>query len=157
MDPTKVRDHRSLFIHRPDISTLTVDTMLRVTADSSANKRILRRLVGRYLIEVFDVNIENFSKNTEKVPAVAVWGHSKWNDGSVWGSDDGTFDEVAKILGKHNMGDIRHLEAHIRSGNDIFVTEDLDEFIRDGRREKLEQTFSGLKIMTSDELVNHLV
>lgn len=125
---------------------------LSVTCDSSANKKILRELEKLGLIQIFDVNIETFSKKTEKVKAVAVWDHSKWNDGSVWGSGSGHFQSAKEIIGGHNIGDAQHLEAHLRSGNDVFVTEDLDEFIRNGRREELERKFSGLKIMTPDEL-----
>lgn len=125
---------------------------LSVTCDSSANKQILRQLERRGLIKIFDVNIETFSKKTDKIKAVAVWDHSKWDDGSVWGDGSSHFQSAKEIIGGHNIGDVRHLEAHLRSGNDFFITEDLDEFIRNGRREELEEKFSGLRIMTPDEL-----
>ncbi|MFA4844981.1 MAG: hypothetical protein WC654_00265 [Patescibacteria group bacterium] len=128
-----------------------------VTCDSGANKKILKLLEQRKLIKIFDVNIETCSRNTEKIQAVGVWGYSKWDDGSVWGNGSDNFQEAKEIIGGHNMGDVRHLEAHLRSGNDIFVTEDLDEFIRDGRREELESKFSELKIMTPEELKNLLL
>ncbi|HAU65844.1 MAG: hypothetical protein A2017_17700 [Lentisphaerae bacterium GWF2_44_16] len=133
------------------------EKILSITCDSSANKKTLCDLEKRGFIKIFDVNIETFSKQTTKIKAVAVRGHSKWDDGSVWGDDSNNFQEAKEIIGGHNMGDVRHLEAHLRSGNDVFVTEDLDEFIRDGRREELESKFSDLKIMTPEELKNLLL
>ncbi len=137
---------------RDKLKQITLGKLLSITCDSSANKKILHELERCGAIKIFDVNIETYSKNTEKIKAVAVHGHSKWDDGSVWGDDSGHFQSAKEIIGGHNIGDVRHLEAHLRSGNDIFITEDLDEFIRNGRREELERKFSGLKIMTPQEL-----
>ena len=36
------------------------------------------------------------------------------------------------------LSDARILEAHVRDGRDVFVTDDEKDFIHDGRRERLE-------------------
>jgi len=43
-------------------------------------------------------------------------------------------------------------EGHVRNGRDVFVTNDERAFIRDGRRQRLETTFS-TRIMTSAEFL----
>jgi hypothetical protein len=44
-------------------------------------------------------------------------------------------------------------QAHVREQRDIFVTKDTHAFIRDGRREKLEQQFN-TRVMTPEEFLS---
>jgi hypothetical protein len=64
--------------------------------------------------------------------------------------------EVERILGKSNVSDIDHVYASWLNGNDYFVTENVDDFIRGGHREALEASLPGLRIRTTAELVDDL-
>ena len=99
-----------------------------MTADSGANLKLLRELERQGLITLTAVNLENGKQNrvSDKIGPVAEWGKFKWGDGSVWLSDDNICKRALDIVGINNYQDARHLEAHHRSGNDIFVAEDGD-------------------------------
>ena len=129
-------------------------TPLIITRDSGANVKALRKLERAGLIECHDVMLENGRENRKipnKMKPIGVWGHSRWGE-SVWPSEDCLYDEIRQIIGKRNVGDAMHLEAHIRSGNDVFVTEDND-FL--SKRDELNAEF-GCEIMTPDELTDML-
>jgi hypothetical protein len=64
--------------------------------------------------------------------------------------------EVERILGKSNVSDIDHVYASWLNGNDYFVTENVDDFIRGGHCEALEASLPGLRIRTTAELVDDL-
>jgi len=123
-----------------------------VTRDKSANLKKLRILENKGLIKIHEVTLENFvNKAKNRVKPIGVWNHSKWDE-CVWADEKNTYDAIRKIIGKHNIKDAMHLEAHIRNGFDFFVTNDLDEFIKNGKRESLENQFLELKIVTVQEL-----
>ena len=58
---------------------------------------------------------------------------------------------VEKLIGRHKLADVEHVYASWLNKNDYFVTENVDDFIREGRREALEEILPGLKIRTTDE------
>lgn len=64
--------------------------------------------------------------------------------------------EVERIIGKRKHADIDHVYAAWLNGNDYFVTEDVDDFIRAGRREMLQAAMPGLRIRTTRELLSEL-
>ena len=121
-----------------------------VTADSGANLKLLRALERQGLITLTAVNLENGKQNrvSDKIGPIAVWGKCKWGDGSVWGSDDNIYQQVLSIVGVNNYQDARHLEAHYRSGNDIFVTEDNDDIL--SKKDTLLEL--GIRVMSPEEL-----
>jgi hypothetical protein len=53
---------------------------------------------------------------------------------------------------KRQLRDTMILSAHIRDGRDVFVTNDERGFIRNGRRERIEQEFR-TRIMTSEDFL----
>ena len=122
-----------------------------VTADSGANLKLLRKLERQGLITITAVNLENGKQNkvSHKVGPVGVWGKSKWGDGSVYGSEDNIYEQVLSVVGGHNYQDARHLEAHYRSGNNIFVTEDLGDIL--SKKEALFEQL-GIRVMSPEEL-----
>jgi hypothetical protein len=63
---------------------------------------------------------------------------------------------VESIIGKEKFADFEHVYASWLNKNDYFVTENVDDFIRGGRREALEQALPGLKIRTTAELLRDL-
>jgi hypothetical protein len=64
--------------------------------------------------------------------------------------------EVERVVGKGNSADIEHIYASWLNKNDYFVTENVDDFIRHGRRDALEDVLPGLRIRTAEELIQEL-
>ncbi len=124
----------------------------KITRDKGVDLKRLKKLEQKGLIEIFDVKIENETKKvSKKILSVGVWDHSKWNE-FVWGSGNCSYNDIRQTIGEDNIKDAMHLEAHIRNGFDYFVTNNPRDFIRNGKKESLEEQFPGLKIVTIDEL-----
>ena len=107
-------------------------------------------------------------KNLGTVLETAVWDESPWGS-SVWGSPESA-DTLEMIVGiisngsfparraradlskgqRRQLRDAMIFEAHVRSGRDIFVTDDRRGFVRGGLRESLETQFA-TRIMTRKE------
>lgn len=102
------------------------------------------------------------------VPETGVFGES-WYGRAVYGSAASAtrLEEILQIIGggsfpkdrthlsngqRRQLRDAMILEAHIRGGRNIFVTNDERGFIRFGRRGELETRF-GIRIMTAEEFV----
>lgn len=64
--------------------------------------------------------------------------------------------EVERILRRRNVADIDHVYGAWLNGNNYFVTQNVDDFINNGRREAPEAAMPGLLIRTTDELVRDL-
>jgi len=130
--------------------------MQKVTRDSGANVKVLRQLELDGLITVFDILLENGRENRkvkQKIKPIGVWGHSRWGE-SVWADkNDPAYEQILAIVGHDNVKDAMHLEAHLRSGNDVFVTEDTD-FLKN--RRALEAQFA-CTILTPAELKDRLL
>lgn len=126
-----------------------------ITRDSGANLKTLKNLENKGLIKIYDVKSENVTpKVKNKVPAILVWDLSTWDGSDVFTDETGerVFNDIVKIIGKNKIEDTRKLEAHVRSKNDYFITEDTD-FLK--HRIALEERFK-TKIFTPDELSDHL-
>lgn len=120
---------------------------LRVTRDSNANLKILKRLEYYGCIEIFDVKTENnTNKVLRKVLPAGVRGVFKRGEFIRGGGDNYT--QIKKIIGEGKIHDVIKLEAHIRNRFDYFVTEDHD-FL--DKREELREIL-GVKIVTPQEL-----
>lgn len=127
---------------------------LRVTADISANMKTLRSLEQRGLIEIHVVNIENHKsskKHKRKKNPIGIFdGPFSFFGEVVFAADDTPYHVLNKIIGKEHHADVLHLESHIESGHDFFITEDNDFLSkREVLREKLE-----VEILTPDELTD---
>lgn len=132
-----------------------IKKIYKITRDSGADLKRLKILEKKGLIEINDVDIENITdKVKNKILPLGKWGSSptksRW-DHCVWG-DGEALNEIEDIVCEGNGNDAIILEAHLRSGNDYFVTNNPNDFVRKGRREKLESKFRGLKIVSVDEL-----
>lgn len=124
--------------------------ILSVTRDSGANVKLLKKLESVGFIIIHDVMLENGRKNQKvksKSLPVMVLDHSRLNE-CVLGGSDSIYKDLLNIIGKDNVEDAMHLEAHIRNGNDYFITEDTD-FLN--KRDDLKQNF-GVNILTPREL-----
>lgn len=58
-------------------------------------------------------------------------------------------------LSNNESNDVMHLISHFFAESDVFVTNNTNDFINDGRREQLKEKF-GIKVMTADEAVAEL-
>ena len=129
---------------------------LTVSVDRNADLKALKKLEASGLVELFAVAIEGFEdtrKLKNKEPPVAVWDSplTTW-DNSAWASEDSSYEEIEKIVGRQNHGDCLHLERHIESGRDVFVTDDND-FL--SCRDRLAEAF-GVTILTVTELTKRV-
>ena len=105
--------------------------------------------------EVEGTTFEVGLRGMRKVPELAHWGESRW-DQAIWGGPNtkgvvetaldiiasGSFptNRAALTVGqKHQLRDAMILEAHVRSGADLFVTGDARAYVGHGRREALEE------------------
>jgi hypothetical protein len=114
----------------------------------------------------FDDRLEPFDKIVE----TAYWDESRWDE-SLWSSttQESASERILQIITdnsfppkkmrqnlsdgyKRQLRDAMIFNAHIRERRDIFVTNNTRDFIKDGRREKLEKEFN-TKIMTSEEFL----
>lgn len=115
----------------------------------------LKTLEKQGYIEIYDVKLENGRENKkvkEKILPVLVLGHTRLDE-CILAGEDTIYEDVRKIIGRENIKDAMHLEAHIRNGHDYFVTEDTD-FLK--VRDVLQKRFT-IKIVTPDELISILM
>jgi len=130
---------------------------ITVTCDKNANLKKLRTLERNEEIEIHAVSIEGIEdtkKITNQQLPIAVFDSKFATIGNcVIAADDTPYSEIQRIIGKHNHGDCLHLERHISSGRDVFVTDDND-FL--SKRGDLQQRF-GVTIKTVEELEAELV
>ncbi len=127
--------------------------VLHVTADSSANQKILKRLQREGYIKIHFVNMENAMENPiikDKVPAGFTIGVSLIGGEDVIVDDDSAniYKQVRDLIGKYNYQDARQLEAHFRSGNDVFISGDKDDILN--HKKKLKNM--GITVMSPEEL-----
>ncbi len=75
-------------------------------------------------------------------------------DGSDMLADEKFYDVLGE-LGKDREADVEHLYACYLNRNDYFITNNPDDFIRGGRRERLERLL-GVKIRRTEEFLDEL-
>lgn len=128
------------------------EMVLKITADVSANMKILRDLEKKGLIEIHVVNIENHKLSNKiknkKNPVAILDSEFALLDYCVIASDSTPYESIQQIMGKQHHADILHFESHLESKHDIFITEDTD-FL--SKRRRLSDAFA-TKIMTPEEL-----
>jgi len=125
---------------------------LKITRDSGANVRVLKKLEAEGYIEIYDVMLENGRQNRKiqsKILPTGVYGHSRFDE-CVYGGEEGKYSDIKNIVGSKNIEDAMHLEAHLRNGHDIFVTEDKRDIL--SNRNDLEKHF-GIIVFSPQELI----
>jgi len=125
---------------------------LTLTVDANANQKLLRQLERKGFVELHAINIENMIDNKKlkrKHMPLAVFDspHSTFGN-SVIAANDTIWPEVAAAMTKDNHGDAMQLEGHIRSGRDVFVTDDRDYL---DRRDRLKEQF-GVTVKSTEEI-----
>jgi hypothetical protein len=66
------------------------------------------------------------------------------------------FRSPAARLNKNQMNDVMHLLGHVGGGCGVFLTNDANDFVRDGRRETLKSRW-GITVKTPAEYVEEMV
>jgi hypothetical protein len=134
---------------------INMTRIIRVTADSGANKKILKQLSKDGLASIDYINLENARverQYEENIPATFILDVSRLDGGDVLGGNGETnmWNKLKTLLGgrEQNLGDRRQLLGHFDSGNDIFVTEDK----RDILSHKKELESLGIVVMSTQEL-----
>lgn len=129
-------------------------------------------IVGAHRLksEVAAYNNQSTKEKEASIPNVGepmVWNISdfSWGDANIkWGgdSDSPEFKELAVVLfptvawdklNKNQQSDVMHLMGHADCDSDIFVTNNIKDFINDGRREQLKAKFQ-IVTMTAEEVVS---
>lgn len=117
----------------------------------------LRSLQQSGLIKIVFVNMENAKENTkisEKISAGFTVGVSclDGKDVIVNEASSKIYDSIRELIGRNNYQDARQLEAHFRSGNNIFVSEDKNDILT----YKNELKEMGILVMSPDELEEYV-
>ena len=126
---------------------------LKITMDSGVDLKRLKILEKDGLVEIHDVKGENFARSVRcRESAVFILDHSTLDGEDVLTDNSERYEKIIQIIGRGNFQDARKLDAHIREEFDYFVTNNPRDFIYNNKREKLQNSFSELKIVTIDEL-----
>ena len=138
---------------------------LKVTADTSADRKLLKKLRGQGLLEFTYINLENAKDNVgrgvpgwsdDNHPAIFTLNSSGFMDGDVLGPSDspGIESKLRAILGgkRQNLMDRRQLLAHFYSDNDVFVTGDKGD-ISDNKE---ELSLVGITVLSNGELLEYI-
>jgi len=128
---------------------------LVVAVDQAVNLKALRRLQkeGRIvLVQAHDLE-QQFRKVEQQGRPFRI-GVSALDGIDRLAADN--VHDVEAIVGKAKHPDVDHVYSSWLNGNDYFVTENVDDFIRGGHREALETVLPGLRIRRTDELLQEL-
>jgi hypothetical protein len=134
---------------------------IKVAIDQGANQRVLRRLQDQGVVELRQANEleqtwRDVSQQGKGSMLVSADGRSRSRlDGPDGLADEEVVREIERIVGAGKWADVAHVYAAHLNGCEYFVTENPDDFIRDGRKEQLERLL-GVKIRRTDELVQEI-
>jgi hypothetical protein len=149
-----------------DTNLLTLDTVQQIARQRDLDVAIITVTEREVENTPFQVHVIPL----DKVPETAVWDESRWDGSALWGSESSqqTLQKILDIISHggwpadpaerteghhHQLRDAMILEAHLREGRDILVTNDERAFVRGGRRAAFESVF-GTRIMTKEEFLN---
>ena len=125
---------------------------IKVAIDQGANQRLLRPLQRQGLVELRQANHleQTWPGLAQQQRKGFMLGHSRLDGSDVLADERAR--EVERILGPDKRLDVAHVYAAYLNGCEYFVTEDVADFIRGGRREALESLL-GVKIRRTSELI----
>lgn len=136
---------------------------IKVLRDKNTNYKRLKKLQETGHIELLDVyledNVPKKSGSKRVAPMEGVIGETATIPFRIPSQEKANrYEQARKIIGKGGVRyrDALTLEAAYRHKAGYFVTENKKDFINHGKRQVLEQIFSGVKIVTLEELENVL-
>jgi hypothetical protein len=129
---------------------------IKVAIDQGADQKALRPLQARGLIELRQANeLEQHGwTGVVQQKKGSMLNHSGL-DGPDQLADEKVVRELERIVGANNRADIAHIYASYLNGCEYFVTENVDDFINDGRRQALESLL-GLRVRRTKELIQEI-
>jgi hypothetical protein len=131
-----------------------VPMAIKVAIDQGANQKALRRPQDQGLIELHQANdLEQSFRKVVQDKKGFMLGHSKLGGPDVLA--DEKVHEVERIVGLENSADTAHIYAAYLNECEYFVTENPDDFIRDGRREALDLLLD-VKIRLTTEFLQEM-
>ncbi len=129
--------------------------MVSVAIDQGVDFRRLRGLQEKGIIVLHQVH-DLEQAFWQKFPQVVPQGRAfRLDYSSLGGPDmlaDEKFEQTLRIVGQTNHSDAHHIYASYLNRNDYFITENPDDFIHDGKKEKLEALL-GVKIRRTKEFL----
>jgi hypothetical protein len=129
--------------------------LLRVAIDQGVNLRVLRRLQRDGRVELVQAHsLEQEFRHVGQHGRLFRLDISTLDGPDMLAGDN--VHAVEALIGRDIRADVDHVYAAWLNTCDYFATENVDDFIRDGRRERLEELLPGLKIRTTAELLNVL-
>lgn len=127
---------------------------IKVGIDQGVDLKALGRLQLQGLIELHQANeLEQPFSQVIKDKKGFMLGHSKLNGPDVLA--DEKVHEVERIVGPDKRADIAHIYAAYLNECEYFVTDNPDDFIKDGRREALEFLL-GVTIRRTKEFIQEM-
>ncbi len=129
--------------------------MTKVAIDQGVNLKLLKRLQDAGAITLVQVHdLEQRFPRVQPQGRAATYGKSTYGGPNMYAGKK--FEDALKIVGRRNNVDAHHVYAAYLNGNDYFVTENVDDFISRGKREKLEALLC-IKIRRTDELIKEIM
>jgi hypothetical protein len=129
--------------------------VLRVAVDQGVNLKVLRSLQRGGHIELVQAHSleQEFSHVGQhgrpfRVGMSLIGGPDMIVGDNIYG--------VEAVIGREKRADVDHVYAAWLNKCHDYATENVDDFIREGRREQLEELLPGLKIRTTLELLREL-
>lgn len=124
------------------------------------------------LREAKGADFEEALRNQVRVPEIALWDESRWDE-ARWADELGRIrlEQILEVISNggfprdrsnltkgqlHQLRDALILEAHSAAGRAVFVTGDLKGFIKNDRREQLEDLLK-TRILTAAEFRAELI
>lgn len=129
--------------------------VLLVAVDQGVNLKILRKLHRSDKIKLEQVrDIETLRADIQDHGQPFTIGISIIGGSDMLTNDVGS--KVKAMFRKDQNNDYLHIYSAHQVHADYFVTEDKDDFIKNGRREELEKLMPGLKIRTTCEFMDEI-
>jgi hypothetical protein len=129
---------------------------IKVGIDQNVELKALRALQRQGLIELRQANEleQNPFRDVVQQKKGFMLGYTKLGGPDELAKGE-VVEELQEIIGLANGKDIGHIYACYINECDYFVTEDVKDFINNGRREALESLL-GLKIRRTKELIQEI-
>jgi hypothetical protein len=127
---------------------------MKVYIDQGVDQKELKKLQKIRSFKIVQTDLEQQFSITGKVNKAFTIGRSTLDGPDVLAGDNISL--VQEIVGKSKHEDISHIYSAWLNKCDYFITNNPDDFIRDQKREKLEQVLYPLKIVTLKEFATEL-
>lgn len=128
--------------------------MIKVYIDQNVDQKKVEKIKKLYNYIVVQNDTEQQFSKTSKVNKAFTLDSSTLDGPDVLAGD--SIDFVKKIIGKERPADIGHIySAYINECN-YFISENIKDFVNDGKKDLLEKALSPLKIRRLNEFIEEI-